>query len=299
MKIGNAAIGKLARMICGDAPYNEIFPYRSSSYLTSFFEELDLDYVHDGSTRFWWVRSVLEELNEESEASTSLPSDNLIRVIEYLVDPDQFDSINGLDQNVAVEKINECLRRYELTIQIDKQTGNVDLCSSSGEFISTAIMRPKNNKTITFSPSVFSIPELKQDNTLVSVMMPFSAEFTSVYKTIQQACKDTCLNCYRADDIWEESTFMQDIFNLIFRASIVIVDFTGRNPNVMYETGISHALGKNVIPITQHIGDIPSDLKPHRALKYLSNSQGLEILRKELASRLYTLHQRQDATRII
>lgn len=74
MKLGNAALGKLARMICEDAPFNKLFPDRSSSYLTAFFEEIDLDYVHDGSTRYWWVRSVRVELNDRPEVSEALPS---------------------------------------------------------------------------------------------------------------------------------------------------------------------------------------------------------------------------------
>jgi len=51
---------ELAEFICGEA--NNSFPYRSSSYLTKFFKELGFDYVHDGTTRRFWVRDVLLEL---------------------------------------------------------------------------------------------------------------------------------------------------------------------------------------------------------------------------------------------
>jgi len=50
---------RLAEMICGD---NKAFPYRSSYYLTKFFQELGFQYSHDGSTRRFWVKDVLEEL---------------------------------------------------------------------------------------------------------------------------------------------------------------------------------------------------------------------------------------------
>lgn len=293
MKLGNAALGKLARMICGDAPFNELFPYRSSSYLTSFFEGVDLDYAHDGSTRYWWVRSVLVELNEKPETSEAFPSPEMVRVIEYLVDPDHFDRDRGLEQGPAVQALNEVLRRYELAIDRDEGTGRVQLRSVSGSYVSTAVPRPEARRTITFAPAVFAVPEQDPDPQLVAVMMPFAAEFTPVYEAIRAACKDAGLTCYRADDIWKESTFIQDIFNLIFQSAIVIVDFTGRNSNVMYETGISHTLGKNVVPVTQHIEDIPSDLKPHRALKYHPNDEGLRDLRGQLAKRLRTLYEKQ------
>lgn len=46
----------LAEKICGDGgPYK----YRSSSYLTKFFQDLGFDFTHDGTTRRYWVQSVL------------------------------------------------------------------------------------------------------------------------------------------------------------------------------------------------------------------------------------------------
>ena len=117
-------------------------------------------------------------------------------------------------------------------------------------------------------------------------MMPFRAEFTPVYKAISRACKSTGLRCLRADDIWEESALIQDIFNLVFRAQVVVVDFTGKNPNVMYETGIAHTLGKHVVPISQSLDDVPFDLTHHRVLKYLANGEGLKQLETKLAARL-------------
>ena len=92
--------------------------------------------------------------------------------------------------------------------------------------------------------------------------------------------------CLRVDDIWEESTVIQDIFNLIFRAHVVIADFTGKNPNVMYETGIAHTLGKHVVPIAQSINDVPFDMAHHRILKYLSNSEGIESMVGRLEEKL-------------
>ena len=72
---------------------------------------------------------------------------------------------------------------------------------------------------------------------------------------------------------------------MLFRS----VDFSGRNPNVMYETGIAHALGKTVVPIFQTIEDIPSDLQQHRGLKYLPNDQGYRDLSNGLYKKLKDL----------
>lgn len=150
----------------------------------------------------------------------------------------------------------------------------------------TYISSKPSEKRITFAPSVFQIPEGNVELDLVALMIPFRAEFNSISAHVKAACSDVSLRLLRADDIWEESVIMQDVFNLIFKSRAVIVDFTGRNPNVMYETGIAHTLGKTVIPITQSIEDVPSDMGHHRALKYLGNAEGLVQLRRDLSSRL-------------
>jgi len=148
--------------------------------------------------------------------------------------------------------------------------------------------KPAERK-ILFSPNVFSVPELSVEADLVAVMMPFGRDFDAVLIAIREACAQSGLRCMRVDDLWEESSIVQDIFNLVFRAQIVVVDFTGKNPNVMYETGIAHTLGKHVVPISQSLGDVPFDLTHHRVLTYLNNQEGLGVLGPKLAARLATV----------
>lgn len=146
---------------------------------------------------------------------------------------------------------------------------------------------------IIFSPSVFTIPASPLEPSLVAVMMPFSAEMNPVYEAIKKAATQQGLSCQRADNMWEDSTLIQDIFALIYRSFIVVCDFTGRNPNVFYECGIAHTLGKHVVPIAQHANDIPFDLQHHRYLPYLNNEEGREVLADRLSDRLGTLAWQQ------
>lgn len=139
------------------------------------------------------------------------------------------------------------------------------------------------------SPTVFRIPSLEVEANLVSVMMPFDASFRNVYTAIRESCSLANLECKRVDDVWEDAVVMQDVFSLIFRSKIVVVDFSTRNPNVFYETGIAHTLGKPVVPITQNEEDVPFDLRHHRYVRYLNNGEGLQDLVQKLASRLRTL----------
>ena len=141
-------------------------------------------------------------------------------------------------------------------------------------------------RKITFAPCVFQVPDGYVELDVVAVMMPFSMEFDCVYESIKKATAVCKLRCLRADNIWEDTTIIQDIFNLIFRAQVVVVDFSGKNPNVMYETGIAHTLGKHVIPISQSLADVPFDMQHHRVLKYLPNTEGLSKLSSDLATKL-------------
>ncbi|AJI56429.1 hypothetical protein LA02_1621 [Francisella philomiragia] len=60
-----------AVMICGD-PLYDCFVYRTSSNLTKLFHELGMPYSHDGSTRWRWVKSVLEQISTEENGAQKL-----------------------------------------------------------------------------------------------------------------------------------------------------------------------------------------------------------------------------------
>jgi hypothetical protein len=288
MKIGAAAIAKISEMICGDPPF-QFFPYRSSSYLTRFFVDLDLDYVHDGSTRRVWVREVLDELNAR-QSPENMPPPEMVKTIEYLLHPDHFLFDEKVDRDKALEAITSALKTNDLTVSV-QANGTVRLLPMNGEFVSTSYEETPTERVITFKPSVFQIPNKKLNGKLISVMMPFNVGFHGTYSAITRVAEYMNLECLRADDIWDNTTFIQDIFDLIFCSNVVVVDFTGKNPNVMYETGIAHTLGKTVIPITQSIDDIPSDLGHHRALKYHPNEEGLRNLSNELYKRLKVIYK--------
>ena len=146
-------------------------------------------------------------------------------------------------------------------------------------------IRPRRQR-----PTVFQISEHESiEPTLASAMMPFDAAFNPIYDSIREASDNIGLRCRRADDIWENAAIIQDVVSLIDRSRIIICDCTGRNPNVFYEAGIAHALGRDVILITQSEHDIPFDLRHLRYVKYLNNAEGRAALTQALQSRMQTL----------
>ncbi len=297
MILKSAAIDQIASFICGDAPLP--FPYRSSWYLTKFFTGLGLDYTHNGESRNSWAFDVVKQINDSTSSSGPLFSKEISSIICELVNPFYFSKYKGAETPVSQENaliaLNAVLSHYDAEVKIAKDTGVISINYRSGA-TTTANSAGNNHPTETYiekylqiKPVVFKIPESTViQNDLVSVMMPFGG-FNDVYDAIKNACIQSGFRCKRADDIWVNTTILQDIFDLILVSNIVIVDFSNKNPNVMYETGIAHTLGKTVIPISQSLDHLPSDLQSHRVLTYLKNSEGLSVLQTRLTEKLKTI----------
>lgn len=107
-------LNELADMICGNIERTDRasnFPYRSSSYLTEFFEDCDMEqFVHDGTTRKWWVAEVLEEIVQQPTDESALPSPGFRTVIKVLMD--KADAVeHDPERAAALSELNASLGR--------------------------------------------------------------------------------------------------------------------------------------------------------------------------------------------
>lgn len=125
---------------------------------------------------------------------------------------------------------------------------------------------------------------LEQD--LAFILMPFGEPWSDrIWKIIQDVCGKQKFQTVRADDLFGHD-IMEDIWMSISKARILIADITNRNPNVFYELGIAHTIGKRVILLTQNEKDIPFDLNRYRHIIYQDNADGYEELVKGLKKTL-------------
>lgn len=107
MKFKPRNLRAIAEMVVGDV---EHFPRRSSFYITKFFEECDLDFVHDGTTRPIWASQRLEELLEEPQpAAFQLPT-RFVVLLRTLMDLREAED-GDLDRSKALAALNEPLMR--------------------------------------------------------------------------------------------------------------------------------------------------------------------------------------------
>jgi len=105
---------------------------------------------------------------------------------------------------------------------------------------------------------IFQRRDIEPDPNLCFVLMPFDKKYKSLYtQVIKKAVRRVHLNCQRADDIFSSATIVQDVWTEINRARIVIAEMTGRNQNVFYEIGLSHAIRQPVILLSQKKDDVP------------------------------------------
>ena len=120
--------------------------------------------------------------------------------------------------------------------------------------------------------------------------MPFDDTFSDIYKFgIKGAAEDAGAYAERIDEQIFTEGILDRIFTQISKADVVVADMTGRNPNVFYEVGYAHALGKVTLLLTQAVADIPFDLRHLRFVPYLNNGEGLKALVERLEFRLRDL----------
>lgn len=121
----------------------------------------------------------------------------------------------------------------------------------------------------------------------VFVLMPFNNDFDDIYELgIKEAAKEVGAYAERVDEQIFNEGILERIFNQISKADVIVADMTGRNPNVFYEVGYAHALGKIVLLLTQKADDIPFDLKHKQHIVYGNNGSKIQSLRSELNPKL-------------
>lgn len=101
------------------------------------------------------------------------------------------------------------------------------------------------------------------------VISPFGAPFDEYYqKVFSPAVAKADVEPIRGDDVYGTGAIIEDIFSAIMNSAFVLADVTGRNPNVNYELGVAHALGKPAVIVTQSVDDVPFDYRHLRVIVY-------------------------------
>lgn len=124
----------------------------------------------------------------------------------------------------------------------------------------------------------------------VFTVMQFTSEYNDLYnEVIKPICEELGFESIRADEFYTSTPILQDIIESIQDSTVIIAEITPDNPNVFYEIGYSHAIGKPTILLCDRKREkLPFDLSSFRTLFYensISGKNKIEVsLRKYLES---------------
>jgi hypothetical protein len=155
-----------------------------------------------------------------------------------------------------------CDARKDLDVGI----GKAELCPECRRAVMTALEKE------TMSPqevtATWRVLDHVAGRTMCLVIMPFRDKFAKPYEAMKKTLVECGFTAVRADEVFETRGIVQIVLEQMGRAELVVADLTDCNPNVFYELGYAHALGKAVILLTQRKEDVPFDLRHRQYVLY-------------------------------
>jgi hypothetical protein len=103
--------------------------------------------------------------------------------------------------------------------------------------------------------------------------MPTKDWLPDVQRAIESAAKGFA--CRLSVDNRAPGNIMNQVWQDIRRSDVIVADLTGENPNVFYEMGLAHALGKAIIMIKQKdTHRVPFDVSNYKYREYETQKLG-------------------------
>lgn len=203
----------LAELICGnlgsdnpgpgeEPPY---FPYRSSMYITEFFQELDTNWAHDGSTRHRWVADVLDSMLSEPHDGPTHPPEIFCRLVDHLMSPRE--AMNeGVDRPNALRQLNEVLARegFEAFYGEDRHTYLRHVGTSTVTVLQAKPHRPLTAVEVTRRNDLAAyLDRCSEDELIEEVLLPLFRQL-GFHRITAAGHKDKALEYGK--DVWMRYT---------------------------------------------------------------------------------------------
>ena len=185
---------------------------------------------------------------------------------ENLPDPEFFNNALVETFGVPQDKLTEFTAIFRDTLSDAKlleQHQNkyriLDISDASGGEVAAADRIKKLGKTVKTAAG---------DSCFV--MMPFAPPHGDYYtKVFEPAILKAGLTPVRADtDIFGAGKIIDQIWDGINAAKVLVAELTTKNANVFYELGLAHALEKPVVLVSSNEADVPFDLQHIRVIYY-------------------------------
>lgn len=168
--------------------------------------------------------------------------------------------------------------------KIDLRINQVSVCSANYKVLPCQVALLMNGKKETLIKQ-FKVSAQKPT---AFVVMQFTEAFNALYtEVIKPTCEKFGLTCIRADDMYTNDLILLDITRSIQECFVLIADVTPDNPNVFYEVGYAHGMGKTTILLSDRKrGNLPFDISGFRTLFYDNTIGGKTAIEERLSKHL-------------
>jgi hypothetical protein len=117
------------------------------------------------------------------------------------------------------------------------------------------------------------------ESKLIFMLTPFNQRESGTFRAVHRVAQRFGFRCVRGDEEFVPDEILPHVVGLMVRARIIVANINGRNPNVYYELGIAHALGKPTILISRSLDSIPFDLRAKYVVLFEKTEELEERLR--------------------
>ena len=163
----------------------------------------------------------------------------------------------------------------DLWVETNPGTNEVRLKEEIREFViqTDAQMKGLPKDDFVFGYPIAEKPRQQGELRPCFLAMPTKAWLPLVQGTIKSAAEG--FKCELSVDNAAPGDIMNRVWRDIRKSDVIIADLTEQNPNVFYEMGLAHALGKTVIMIKQKsLVAVPFDVSSHKYFEYDLNELG-------------------------
>lgn len=185
-------------------------------------------------------------------------------------------------KNSTLDKLNKLTKYNEKRKEIEKEINALTLELTNSDFaeyidVNRLVFNGQNtinNKAINLDNFIYQFgikyDEMKVKENSALFLSPFDDDGFKLFKKCQSALNDLNISLQMTDSKVEKDDILMNIILLIIQSELIIVNINGRNPNVYYELGIAHALGKPTILLSKYdcSNNIGFDIRQKRIIMY-------------------------------